>query len=154
MATKTCAKCGEAKPVARFLPSVATPDGLKRICAPCYFARNHGRRPPGFQYVVPPGAFKAWITHGTLLDLEVRVTIAEAVPVPGDPTRIELLPAEWGTEGARYVTPDWHASEAAARREAQRLVDEVVEDRRRAFMEICAVRGKVRSGESIRFDLR
>lgn len=155
MAAKTCAECKESKPTTKFFPSVATTDGLKPICTTCYFERNHGRSPRGFRYVTPPGTVKVWVTHGSLWqDFEARITIAEAVPFAGDPTRIQLLPPRWDEEGSCYRKPDWHTTEQDAFAEVQRLIDEVVEGYRKEFAAACAARSQLRAGKGLKVSYR
>jgi hypothetical protein len=150
MAVKTCAECKESKPSTKYFPSVATDDGLKPICTTCYFARNNGRNPRGFRYVTPPGTIKVWLTHGALSsNFEGRITIAEAVPVPEDPSRVALLPARWEDDGGFYRKPDWHSTEHDARTEIQRLIEEVVEGYRKEFVAACTARSLLRAGKGI-----
>jgi hypothetical protein len=155
MAVKTCAECKESKPTTKFFPSVATLDGLKPICTTCYFVRNNGRSPRGFRYVTPPGAIKVWITHGSLWhNFEARITIAEAVPLPHDPTTIELLAPHWDEDGGCYRKPDWHTTEEQAYTEVQRLIDEVVEGYRKEFAAACAARSMLRAGKGFTVSYR
>ncbi len=105
--------------------------------------------------MTPPGAIKVWITHGTLWqNFEAKISIAEAVPLPSDPSRIELLPPRWDEEGGCYRKPDWHTTEESAFQEIQRLIDEVVEGYRKEFTAACAARSLLRAGKGIKVSYR
>ncbi|UDL14671.1 hypothetical protein SEA_KEALII_65 [Arthrobacter phage KeAlii] len=41
---KTCAKCGEARPLSAFSPDPSKPDGLSSRCKPCEASRRRTRR--------------------------------------------------------------------------------------------------------------
>jgi len=155
MATKICTRCCEPKSLTKFFPSVATPDHLKPLCMSCYFVRNGGRSPRGFRYLTPPNTIKVWITHGTLWpNYEARVTIAEAIIRPADPTMIDLLPPIWDEDGGSYRQPDWHVSEQAALTEIQRLVEALVEEHRKEYVAACNARAVLRKGQGIKTSFR